>query len=168
MFNEIGLSLIAFFDTGGPVLFALLILAVIIFTIVIDRYGFIYFGYRNSKLNILNQWTNRIDLENTPHKRRQLIGAMSLQLRGALPILRYLLGLAPLLGLLGTVTGMIGVFDAMGTFGTTNVRPIAAGISRATIPTMTGMIIAIAGLWFDHQLNNRINCELLKLEDEMV
>ena len=54
--------------------------------------------------------------------------------------------LAPLLGLLGTVTGMIEVFEGMTVIGSGNARPMAAGISKAIIPTMAGMAGALSGL----------------------
>ncbi|WP_197473588.1 MotA/TolQ/ExbB proton channel family protein, partial [Oleiphilus sp. HI0066] len=68
------------------------------------------------------------------------------QLRLHLWILRGLVMICPLLGLLGTVTGMISVFDVMAYSGTGNARSMAAGISKATIPTMAGMTVAIVGL----------------------
>ncbi len=56
-----------------------------------------------------------------------------------------------MLGLLGTVVGMIHVFDVMAVTGNGNARSMASGISQATISTMAGMVIAISGLYF-HQL----------------
>ena len=54
--------------------------------------------------------------------------------------------LCPLLGLLGTVSGMITVFDSMAEIGSSNAKPMADGISRAIIPTMAGMAGALTGL----------------------
>jgi len=55
--------------------------------------------------------------------------------------------IAPLLGLLGTVCGMIKTFSAIAEFGTGNARALAAGISEALITTQTGLIIAVPGLF---------------------
>ena len=52
-----------------------------------------------------------------------------------------------MLGLLGTVTGMIEVFDVMAFTGTGNPRAMASGVSKATLPTMTGLVISISGLF---------------------
>ena len=49
--------------------------------------------------------------------------------------------------MLGTVTGMIEVFDIMAITGTGNARAMASGIARATLPTMTGLFISIVGLF---------------------
>ena len=61
-------------------------------------------------------------------------------------IIQTLIALCPVLGLLGTVTGMIEVFDVVSFFGTGNARALASGITMATLPTMTGMAISIVGL----------------------
>ncbi len=68
-----------------------------------------------------------------------------------------LASVAPLLGLLGTVTGMITTFDVISIFGTGNARALAAGISEALITTQTGLIIAIPGLFMGNFLNREID-----------
>ena len=70
-----------------------------------------------------------------------------------LPLIKSLIALCPLLGLLGTVTGMIEVFDIMAATGTGNPRAMASGVSKATIPTMAGMVAALSGIYFSAQLN---------------
>jgi biopolymer transport protein ExbB len=59
-----------------------------------------------------------------------------------------LAAIAPLLGLLGTVSGMIKTFGVISTFGTGNARALAAGISEALITTETGLVLAVPGLFF--------------------
>ncbi len=54
---------------------------------------------------------------------------------------------APLLGLLGTVSGMVKTFDVIAQFGTGNARALASGISEALITTQTGLVIAVPGLF---------------------
>lgn len=57
-----------------------------------------------------------------------------------------LAGAAPLLGLLGTVSGMITTFDVIAVFGTGNARAMASGISEALISTEAGLVVAVPGL----------------------
>ena len=57
-----------------------------------------------------------------------------------------LVAVAPLLGLLGTVTGMVSVFDVMSISGSSDAQAMSAGVSRATIPTMAGMVASLSGL----------------------
>ena len=58
-----------------------------------------------------------------------------------------LIALCPLLGLLGTVTGMIVVFDVMAYTGGGDAKAMAGGVSKATIPTMSGMVAALSGVF---------------------
>lgn len=58
-----------------------------------------------------------------------------------------LASIAPLLGLLGTVGGMIKTFAVIAEFGTGNARALAAGISEALLTTQTGLVIAVPGLF---------------------
>ncbi len=72
-----------------------------------------------------------------------------------LTIIGVLAAIAPLLGLLGTVTGMITTFDVLAVFGTGNAKAMAGGISEALITTQTGLMIAIPGLYMKGFLDRR-------------
>ena len=63
---------------------------------------------------------------------------------------------APLMGLLGTVTGMISTFDSIAQFGTGNVRGLAGGISQALVTTQGGLLVAIPGYIAASMLKRRI------------
>ena len=82
---------------------------------------------------------------------------INLQKNKNLNQIKGLVALCPLLGLLGTVTGMIEVFDVMAFTGTGNPRLMAGGISKATLPTMTGLVISITGLFAITFLERFIN-----------
>ena len=69
--------------------------------------------------------------------------------------INILAGVAPLLGLLGTVIGMIVTFDVITRFGTGNVRALAGGISEALITTQTGLLVSIPGLYMSGFLSQR-------------
>ncbi len=66
-----------------------------------------------------------------------------------------LAGVAPLLGLLGTVIGMITTFDVISEFGTGNSKAMANGISQALITTQTGLVVAVPGLFVGNILKRR-------------
>lgn len=72
-----------------------------------------------------------------------------------LALIGILAAMAPLLGLLGTVTGMITTFDVLAVFGTGNAKAMAGGISEALITTQTGLIVAIPGLYMKGFLDRR-------------
>jgi len=84
-----------------------------------------------------------------------------------LPMIKTLVSLCPLLGLLGTVTGMIQVFDVMAVSGTSNARSMAAGVSMATVPTMAGMVAALSGVFASTWLNRKSARELEILRESM-
>ena len=89
------------------------------------------------------------------------------QLREGIPIIKILIALCPLLGLLGTVTGMIAVFDVMALEGTSDARAMASGVSKATIPTMAGMMVALSGLYFGTRFPQRAARESRHLADSL-
>ncbi len=66
-----------------------------------------------------------------------------------------LAAIAPLLGLLGTVGGMIKTFTVISVFGTGNAKALASGISEALITTQTGLVVAIPGLFLAAYLHRK-------------
>jgi biopolymer transport protein ExbB len=95
--------------------------------------------------------------------RRQLLG-----LQRGLPALATIVGGAPLLGLLGTVLGMINIFKAVATGGTGITEQLATGISQALITTATGLIIAIPALFIHSFLEARAVGILADIEAQMM
>ena len=86
-----------------------------------------------------DQELNRVTLEalRAPHE------ALAVRHVGTILLLA---AVAPLLGLLGTVTGMISTFDVISQFGTGNARALASGISEALVTTQTGLVVAVPGM----------------------
>lgn len=72
-----------------------------------------------------------------------------------LSVIGVLAGVAPLLGLLGTVIGMMVTFNVITLFGTGNARAMAGGISLALVTTQTGLLVSIPGLYMSGFLNKR-------------
>ena len=81
--------------------------------------------------------------------------------------IKTLVAMCPLIGLLGTVTGMISVFETMAQQGTGNPRLMASGISMATIPTMAGMVAALSGVFFSSRLDAKVKLAKAKLIDSL-
>ena len=78
-----------------------------------------------------------------------------------------LISVFPLLGLLGTVTGMIHLFDVLAFVGNTNARAISSGVSMAIIPTVAGMFLAIVGIAFRALLLHRAKTQIQQLEMQL-
>lgn len=131
-------ALAAFFKAGGPVLWALLALTLTLWTLLLERLWFRWVEFPRRLRGYQAQPAGA---------GRQLQRAdLLLALQEALPLLRTLISLCPLVGLLGTVTGMIHLFDTLALNGTGQPRLMAAGVARATLPTLAGMVIAVSGL----------------------
>ena len=162
-------SLLDFFDRGGPVIFILFIVAIIMITLLVER--LIFFVNDLKKLSderVLevkechssNRWVqNKIKLMN--------ISILNSESSRNLLMIQGLIALCPLLGLLGTVTGMIEVFDVMSVSGSGNARSMASGASKATIPTMAGMVGALSGVFLVTILNQKVTSEADDLEDSL-
>ena len=103
-----------------------------------------------------------------PRKIRQaMLSEISLRLHQHLPWIKSLIAVCPLLGLLGTVTGMIQVFDTIAVLGHGNPRAMASGISMATIPTMAGMVVTLSGLFFSAHLGRQAALESQRASDAL-
>jgi biopolymer transport protein ExbB len=72
----------------------------------------------------------------------------------------------PLLGLLGTVVGMIQMFLGILDHGVGDVNQLAGGIGKALVCTATGMIVAIPALMFHRYFKGRINGYVIEMEQE--
>ena len=95
----------------------------------------------------------------------RLLKKKSAEIEKYVPTILVLASIAPLLGLLGTVTGMISTFDAISQVGTGSPRPLAAGISEALITTQCGLAVAIPGLIIGSYLNRRVEQLRAQLEN---
>lgn len=83
-----------------------------------------------------------------------------------LPTLAVLGAIAPLLGLLGTVTGMINTFQAITLFGTGDPKLMSGGISEALITTQVGLGVAIPLMLVHHLLERRVDRLLTDMEEK--
>ena len=95
----------------------------------------------------------------TPEVNRNLLDQYRLHMRPKLSrrigFIATLAAVAPLLGLLGTVSGMITTFDVIALFGTGNARAMAGGISESLITTQSGLTVAIPGMFMGVLLTRR-------------
>lgn len=102
--------------------------------------------------------------------REGTISQLGQRLQAGIPMIRTLAAVCPLLGLLGTVTGMIVIFDVMAAMGNSSPRAVAGGVAQATMTTMAGMVGALSGV-FPAVLLARIsshNISTLRTHDAVV
>jgi biopolymer transport protein ExbB len=106
----------------------------------------------------------KIPLEDAELKIQEVILHETSFLEKHLPTLKSLGALAPLLGLLGTVTGMISLFDVITVFGTGDPKLLAGGIAEALVTTEFGLIVAIPAMLFHRILLNNSERIITDLE----
>lgn len=159
-----------FLDTGGQVLLVIAVLIFAMWLLILERFMYFFNGYRHYKKDVKNTWKTRSERNswNAEQIRQAMVSRASMRLNANLPLINVMVALCPLLGLLGTVTGMIEVFDVMAITGTGSARSMASGVSKATIPTMAGMVGALSGVFASTYLQRKAKREVELLQDTMV
>ncbi len=175
------LRLEGYIYAGGFVMVPLLILCIVMWWLIVNRLFFFRRMYRKNMSPkdalrhiqdkcmpdngiykdatsllvaeyLLNRGTNR---KTNGYILEESVLKISRRITAYLALIGVLAAVAPLLGLLGTVTGMMETFDVLAVFGTGNAKAMASGISEALITTQTGLLIAIPGLYMKGFLDRR-------------
>ena len=166
-FYEAAAAIRSFMELGGNVLWAIMFTLFLLWTLILERIWYMYKVHPLKREAILDSWESRADTTSWYAKqiRECMISETSLALKDNISLIKALIAVCPLLGLLGTVTGMITVFDVMTYSGGGNARAMAGGVSMATVPTMAGMVAALSGVYFGTWLEHKAQLESEKLED---
>jgi biopolymer transport protein ExbB len=146
-----------FVEQGGDVLLVIAFVTAVMWMLIYERFWYFRTQHKQEVVKVQSQWAARTDHSSwSAHQiRRMLISDVRLKLRRNLSTIQTIVKLCPMLGLLGTVTGMIEVFDVMAG-GSGNARGMAAGVSKATLPTMAGMVAALSGMLFSVQIGRKV------------
>jgi biopolymer transport protein ExbB len=187
--------MIDIFESGGIMMYPLLLASIIGVTIIIER----LFNLRKKKILVpeivavldkINEMENFslvrsvcekfegafsqitvscIDNRDLPPDELRILiedeGRQKVRsLNRGLGVIETIAGIAPLMGLLGTVLGMIKVFDVIQTLGVGQARALSGGISEALITTAAGLMIGIPALIFYNYLSSRSESLILDIE----
>ena len=158
-----------FIQAGGDVLYLIAILVFFMWSMIIERLWYFMSGeHGRAMAEALRDWESRAERVswNAHQIRAQMISEMRAKIFGPVDLIQTCVSLCPLLGLLGTVTGMIAVFEVMATQGG-NARSMAAGVQTATIPTMAGMVSALSGVFAMSYLKSKTEFEAELFEDTL-
>ena len=158
-----------FTESCGQVLLVIGLLIFVMWLLILERAMYLMIWHKQAKKEAVSMWTARNDRASwiAQQVRQKTISQLTMRLNGSIPIIQSLVALCPLLGLMGTVTGMIEVFDVMAIAGSGNARSMASGVSKATIPTMAGMVGALSGVFASTWLNRMVKSERTHLEDAL-
>jgi len=158
-----------FLELGGNVLMVIAFVLFVMWVFILERFMYFATMNRTQMKDVLGQWEAREDRRSWDAHviRDAMISRTTMAVNENMPLIKTLVALCPLLGLLGTVTGMIKVFEVMAISGTGNARSMAAGVSQATVPTMAGMVGALSGVFATTLLSRKAEREVERLRDSL-
>lgn len=185
--------MLTFFKSGGPVMYPLLACSIIALAVVIERFFYWIRLDMKRNQNLVDQvlelsrigdWNTikekvagsndyiiRILVSGILHREFSMVKAMEAtaadhinQMHKYMGILDTMITIAPLLGILGTVTGIIDSFDMLGISGIENPQAVTSGIAQALITTAAGLVIAIFSVLPYNYFNSRVEDAVLNIE----
>lgn len=159
-----------FLTAGGNVLVIIMVTTFFMWALIVERLMYWSSAHTSVAKRAQRAWAARSD-----HKswyahaiRERLISEAVQEASRFNSVIRSLVAVTPLLGLLGTVTGMVEVFDVMAVTGSSNARLMAAGISKATIPTMAGLVASLSGLIFINTFDRNVQKASHRISDDLL
>jgi len=181
------------FDKGGPIMYPLLACSIIALAVVIDRAIFwLKLGFQMKpslvddvlELSRQGDWESirkrtinakdyiiKILVSGILHREFSMIKAMEAaaadeikHMRRFMGVLDTMITVAPLLGIFGTVLGIISSFDVLGTAGIEHPQEVTSGIAQALITTAAGLGIAILSVFPYNYFNSRVENAAVLIE----
>ncbi len=161
--------ILAFMEKGGNVLWLIALLVFFMWTLIFERIWYFRAAWKQDRAGIVATWEGRGERRswNAKQVRMKLLSSSRELINDNMPIIATCVALCPLLGLLGTVTGMIEVFNVMAVTGGGDAKSMAGGVEKSTIPTMAGMVAALSGLFANTYLQRITGREQQLLEDQL-
>lgn len=127
------------FEAGGVVLEVLAVLAFALACLLFNRLWFKFIEYPKMLKKCL--------VSNNSRQFNIVHYQVSRSLQHSMSLTKTTINICPLLGLIGTVVGMIEIFDVIALSGVSNAQSMAGGVARAILPTMAGMVVAISAMF---------------------
>lgn len=162
-------SVEAFIASGGPILIAIAVLTFVMWTLIFERLWFYKSSLGKMVKETVDTWESRAERRswNARQIRTAMVSRVSEKIRVNLDLIGTMVALCPLFGLLGTVWGMIEVFNVLSTTGGADAKSMAGGVKQATIPTMAGMVAAVSGVFGNTIVGQIAQREEQLLEDHL-
>jgi biopolymer transport protein ExbB len=165
----LGGGFVDFIQQGGWVLWLVFCTCLLLWLCIFERLWFFRFEYPGLKKNLLHYWqhTNKTTGWAASVTRQLLLSEISLRLNARVRFIQTLIIICPLMGLLGTVTGMINLFDLIALNGNSDVKAMSAGIYRAILPTLAGLLVGLSGYYFALRFGQKAERSLQALSDSL-
>ena len=159
-----------FVEQGGWVLWLVFATSVLLWLCIFERLWFFWFEFPNLSKQTRHHWQDRTDKSSwlAGAFRKLLLCEVSLRLNARIKLIQTLIIICPLMGLLGTVTGMINLFDVIALNGNDDVKAMSAGIQQAILPTLAGLVVGLSGYYFALRFAQKAERALQHLADHLV
>lgn len=150
-------------------MWVLMITCILLWFFIAERYYFFWFQYSHFSSQVISQWQIRTDKSSWRARaiRKALISDMNIKLKARLVLIRCLIVVCPLLGLLGTVNGMVGLFNTIAISGNSEAKLISAGIYQAILPTLAGLVISLSAFYIVSRTQKKTEKLTLQLADRL-
>ena len=145
-------------EAGGSVLWLIALLVLLMWGLIFERIYYLSHGHDMFLHSLVSKWDSRTD-KTSWHAlqiREKFLAEAKSSINRNTTLIKTCIALAPLFGLLGTVTGMIEVFQVMAFSGGGDARAMAGGVSKATLPTMAGMVSSLSGVLVMIWIKNKV------------
>jgi len=158
-----------FLARGGPVLLWIMGATFMMWALILERLFYFRIAHQTIADEAVKEWQSRSDRKSKYAHwiRDKLVSEVREKATANISFAKAMVALAPLLGLLGTVTGMVTVFDNMAITDGADAKALSRGVSQATIPTMAGMVASITGIPFSTGMDKKANRLVQQVEDRM-
>lgn len=163
-------AMLNFIEQGGWVLWLVFATSVLLWLCIFERLWFFRFEYPKLSQQTQVHWQSRMDKTSwlASAFRKLLLCEISLRLNARIKLIQTLIIICPLMGLLGTVTGMINLFELIALNGNDDVKAMSAGIQRAILPTLAGLLVGLSGYYFALRFAQKAQRALQHLSDHLV
>jgi biopolymer transport protein ExbB len=162
-------GIVALATDGGPYVMWIYACGVLMWALIVERYWYFMAVLPKKARQLQAEWQPRADRSSWCARqiRQGMISRLNVEMTVGFPVMQVLVPMSPLLGLIGTVSGMLEVFDSMALRGNADARSMASGVSAAMICTMTGLAVSITGLYPVHYFRTRATRETELLADKL-
>ena len=147
-----------FLVQGSGILLVIFASSLVMWFLIVDRYWYIFSTANRIGKHIAQQWQLVL-----PHKtawecfviRRYYISKFKHAAVANIPMIKVLVTINMLLGLLGTIVGMIAVFENLVLSEITGIRGLVDGVSQTIIPAIAGLLASLSGIFFVMQIQKK-------------
>ena len=154
---------------AGGVLWFLFLLAVFLWTLIVERYWYFYFSYPAAQEIALRRWKRYAgsDIRTARRARRQIVEEVFAETHRSVDFIQTLVTVILLLGLFASVGGLMRVLDAVPVGGPAGQLLLARGIAAAAVPGIAAGSLVLVALFFTRALQDRADVETRLFADRL-